>query len=572
MVIILWTIAMLSVYAQSAPMAPANNSIPPLDLQKWQSLLIGDQPSRKVNTCFVMPRSVSIETIRAQATIACKLGDSTNSQNIELIDNPKEAQNIIIIGTPQESSAITKLLPQLPFRLSDAPSGGALFCDAAGKAIASDSGIVALVRDPEHPNAITLVVTGASPTSVLKAAVALTNQNLNPVVTGSFAIINEPIVAAVGKNSSTNRLHYMPATKSFTLKDLGYKTMSAHGVYPETFSVEFNTAPGIAFLGPAPRLYVVYGYSSQLNPEQSSLDVRLNDVPIGSFPLAEEGGDVRSDIDCTMPVKLIGPRNKLDFVFNLVPEDTSSGTQLTYGQLHGTLFEDTWLEIDRENLARLPDLSLFKYGGFPLVKDGSLKDLAIVLPSKTPISFLDGLTKFSLLLGQWAASSSEQVQVFYDDNLPKDIRNSHNLVVFSQGKDSNAIETELSLNANYGQDDRGLVQEILSPWAANKVIMVVSAPTFQSFQYALAGLVSTNVRDKLMGSVCTISPQLVVQGTISGEQRLINTIAPWRYAGLVLSTHVWLAPLLVILFVIIAAFSLKSLLDRKRVNQHENTF
>lgn len=553
----------------------------PLNLQNWPYPLVDDRAVTRTKLYFSMPEHASIETCRALSMVACNLGSSPGARTVQLTDNQQEATSTIVVGTPAENPLITRLSARLPLAMN---ANG--FLDAAGKEIAKDTGVLELISDPVNSEKLTLVVTGASPAAVLKAVTALTNPKLNPVVNGAYAIVYNSVEPEQGDNQILQSPYYMPPGKVFSFKQLGQKTTTVHGAGPGYITYEADTTPGIKLLGPPPQMHVVFGYCADANPDLSTFEVNLNDVSIGSFPLVKQAGQSRLSEDVMIPPELIGPRNKFDFIFHLMPKNLGRCMPLNDTHLWGTLYEETSIDMDREYLAKLPDLSLLRYNGFPLVQNNSLKDIAFVLPASAADPALPGLANLAFTLGKWGSSAAGGPGVFYDNDLPDSVRSSKYLILLCPSTGCNTIEKILSEQLSYrhegiakilqGQhgkltttdgDAMGVIEETLSPWSGDKVILVLSSPKSQVFKYAVNGIVNEKVRGKLTGSLCTISADMGVKGAEIGPQKMIGAaIMPWRYAAIFLSSQAWLAPVLVMAIVIAAAFILRAILDRKRAS------
>src|SRR5262249_30817401 len=106
---------------------------------------------------YVAPSSLSPESLEALGVVATRLGQSQGWRPMHpvLTTDASVNQNVVLVGTPQENSAISQIESRLPISISQAQG---------------DDGLIALVPNPSHPDKAILVVTGNTPAGVAKAA------------------------------------------------------------------------------------------------------------------------------------------------------------------------------------------------------------------------------------------------------------------------------------------------------------------------------------------------------------------------------------------------------------------
>jgi hypothetical protein len=541
-------------------------------LETYLSYVSKVKGASKETLNVAVPECASIETSRALATLVCKLASIDQAHNITLLSNDAaDATDTIMIGTPAENAAIAQLASQLPIAYR-----GSAFFDASGQAISKQSGILALIRDPAEPSKTILVVTGDTPSGVLKAALALVNCELNPTVRGWTTIVNRAPVCP----SSASKLpgpQQMPPRKTFSLRDLGQPSVTVRGPQPRRIRVEADTEPGMTLFGPPPQLRVAYGYGPGCDPKCSSLDVILNGVMIGSFGLSNPNGENRHCSELLLPTNHLGPMNQLEFVFHLQRKNSRQAIPANDSSLWGTLYCDTEMSISREYLPKVPDLSLFTYAGFPLVQNRSLESLSIVLPSQSQSIALKGLVDLSFLLGHWGALPADGLHVFTDSDLPKKVLKSSSLIILCPGIGSNKLQQELFKvsgdvqtdglqHLKFGGSDArvGVVQETLSPWATDRSLLLLSSQEPVAFSSSVAGITNERIRERLTGSTCYISPPVILNSERVAIQRTIGNACLWHLASIELSSHVWEAPAIALSLVLLSVFTLKLFLQAKR--------
>jgi cellulose synthase (UDP-forming) len=552
---------------------------PVLDLQNWPYPIVDESSREKSKIFFSLPAHPSNETLRAAAILSSNLGTVSNASVTEIVDAQSKADKVIFVGTPDENSQMQALLSDAHLTYSSGKMNS-----QSGLVIGDNSGILSLSRGPSE-SSLALLVTGNKPSGVLKAANALVNKDLNPAVNGTISIINE-VISRPGRDGAV-RTDTMPDKRTFPLSDLGFQTSTVRGIGPSYITVQANTLPGIKLLGTQPILRLSYGYSAQPNTDLSTMEVTWNGISVASFALIKQGGETKRTDDIIIPAQLLKANNQIDIIFHLMPKHLERCVPLTDQHLWGTVYADSILDIDREYINMVPDLSLLQYDGFPFVRDRNLSNLAFVVPSDASSDTTTALMQFSNQIGKWGAFPNAPVQVVFDNMVSEKMRSSSNLIVFSSRKAGNSLErvlpellrlnandqskhltTGLSMLHNADFSTSGILQEMVSPWHDTNTVLLVSGSTPETFQLGKQGVLEKRLREKLSGTVATISSNKIVKLVANGlNQRTITTALPWRFTAFQLSNNPWLAPILVLILIVIAAFAVRWMLNRK---QREN--
>jgi hypothetical protein len=551
-------------YAQ-APLA--------LNLQNWPFPIVDLRTLGKSEVAFALPQSTSLETARAIAEVSSAIGAHASYRPLDVTTDTRAVAPLIAVGTAQESSLVALLEEKLPPDLNWQAGGGNL---------PQDTGLLALVPSPFHPNLACLIVSGNSSKGVLKAAQALASQELNPILGGQAALVQKVSVKNVQPLSAPNTKGLMPSSKNFSLRDLGYNTTTVHGVSAETLVVDANTLPGIKVFGQSQKLRVVFGYSAQVNPDLSAFEIKLNKVSLRSYALSQTAGEEHHEDLVEIPNQLLGTHNRFEFIFHLYPKRIGKCEPLIDKPLWGTLYDTTKFEIDREYLNGLPDLSLLEYQGYPFCQDKSGDQTSVVLPSQTNPATLGGLLKLSSLMGQWTGRSWSNV--YFDKSLPEDVRAKSNLIVLDPARQNafvQSLSTVLTLNNSEKlekifvskngneltvseREHNGFLEEVLSPWASGKLVLLCQANSIESFNLAINSIFDPALRHELRGSLASVSPELIIKGVQATPLSSASTISPWRQVMLFISENPWIAALLIFLAIFILTANLRKWLASRK--------
>jgi cellulose synthase operon protein B len=541
-----------------------------LNLQNWPYPILDLRQPGKSKVVFAPHAKASAETLQASLSIAQALGVLADYRPFELIrEDPSYPQ--IVVGTAAENPEIATLAANGPL-----PCVNGRFLDFDQKPLDDDKGVLRLIAPQKGQHGVVLLVTGNGPQGVAKAAQALISVQFQPLPGGNAAIVDKLTESPPQADQLAGIPGRMPATSTFTLADLGYKTTTVRGTNPPPIEVDANTLPGIKVLGHRQKMRVVFGYGAQINPELSSFEVRLNGISLRSYPLSHIEGEEHHEDVLEIANHLVHSNNKLEFAFHLYPQKTGRCEPKIDTQLWATLYETTQLNIDHDNIAGLPDLSLLKESGAPFTNDPTLKDVTFALPSDAKPAEIFEALRLACQLGRWTKTVSTSISACYCDSVPAQARNSNHLIVLASGPNNallNELEKNLSLvnrtrlvklfsSSKGGSLDlrelepNGFLEEIVSPFASGKTILVLYGNTPEALDLAVDLLIDPTLRYELKGSLASLSPELVIKTVQSTPIVFLGNTSPWRLALILLSENTWLAPLLIILLLLLLAYRL----------------
>lgn len=335
---------------------------------------------------------------------------------VEGIDGLTWNDHLLIIGTPKDQPLMADL--SLPFNLEDDQ-----ILDQEGTPLPAGTGLLVLtsVQDDSVP---ALVVTGNDASGVEKAIQMLTQPGDRQIMTGQTMLVSNVTNPASNEGDWPG---FLPRNATFQLADLklesgdAFQDITVQGATPPVIRLPFKAPPNEQYLRGS-TMTLNYSYSRQVNPRTSAIEVKLNDVSIGSRRLDDwQGG--RKQFTLELPPSLIRPDSVLTVNFILDPRDSELCGPPTDEQLWGTLHGDTTFDLKHDTVFELPNLRLLT-AGFPLAEPQDLSNLAIALPESPSAAEVNMLMALSKRLGE--ISSADAVKLVVSTGQPSaDISNRH---------------------------------------------------------------------------------------------------------------------------------------------------
>lgn len=456
---------------------------------------------------------------RLQATIG-RLADyrRLDTRVIKAIDElgknvPKTApaERLVVIGTPAQQPILKSL--DLPMTLKD---GQILEQKVENKAkdkadekadqtadekvavkdaspLPPDVGVLMLTTSPDKKSPI-LVATGNGPVGVAKAVQFLVQSKDRQIGTGQFITVKD--LTLVPSPQPRDWPGYLPVTDTFKVSDLKTRDskplqdVTVRGSDSPPIEFDFKAVPDDKF-GQGNVMNLVYSYGPQINAKTSLVEVKLDGVSLVGKRLTSINGGTRETVKVPLPGELIKPTSKISVDFRLDARERRSCSRVTDQQLWGTLHADTSFDLKRSNAAELPDLKHLQHG-FPFAAPQDLSSTAIVVPKEPNDREIATLLEFSTRLGRLSKAKSLQLQVYSKDTIPQDQLKKRQLVAIGtqktfpfpealktgdfQLKDKGERQRKLS-QVTASPDSQGLIKEIISPFASDKVLLVLAAQT-----------------------------------------------------------------------------------------------
>jgi hypothetical protein len=479
-----------------------------------------------VDVALVVPDSPTAEEMQAALTVATSFGRmSGGNMGLNLVPmsaltpEMRTDSQLIFVGKPSALSLLQGA--ELP-----SPIEGRSF---AAPGMQEDDGILQLAISPWNTGRAILLVGGNSDAGVVKAAQALSNENIQTVGDHDLAVVASVLPSPSGSPATTTIPQEMR-----TFSDLGYNILTMNGAGRSETFVRFSIPPGFVVTG-EPFLDLTLNHSGLLDFNRSGLTVFLNGNLIGSVLLSDQTASTTTQ-RIRIPVSALATsNNELRFEVDLAPLSQCSFLD----------FSNLWLSILPESVLNLPlapatadtvtlrDLGSYPY---PFTSEPTLSNLAFVLSENDPASW-NAAAQISLQLGRQAAGALFSPEVAYDGEIPEEIRNERNLIVvglptnmqiFGELNDSMPAPFEEGTNiavlqgqqVSYrfpAESDLGFLELLASPWNADRVILAVVGTTAEGVRLAATALTDGLLRNQLRGNFVLVNGQsLSVADTRTG--------------------------------------------------------
>jgi cellulose synthase (UDP-forming) len=250
---------------------------------------------------------------------------------------------------------------------------------------------LAMRTNPADPYGKLLVITGATPADLVRAARALASSRT--VLQGAEVTLGaaaRPPARAL--DDSPRWLSTNPdADPSF---EDAAETANLTGDGSQPAVIQLRLPPDLSFSDEADSqgrrtlpLHLDYSYNGQLLAPGSLLQVWANGVLVTSLPLPPSGSTRTGARDAVVPIPVSTLRPFLNsfvlrWVFHARSGAACAGTSAASGPgFSGTILKDSYLDIrGTPHWTSLPNLQLFANAGFPFTRHADLSGTAVLLP------------------------------------------------------------------------------------------------------------------------------------------------------------------------------------------------
>jgi cellulose synthase operon protein B len=276
----------------------------------------------------------------------------------------------VLIGTPQTL-----------------PTGGGFSAKIAQalNGAGPNTGVLALFPSPTAKGETVLVVSGNSDQGVLNAATALTSTPKPTVLLGTIAVL--PGSWTPGGLTSTKTPRFIEFD-SKTLAQLGYVTEAVEKINAPPISYSIPVVTDFKKSGAKLFWDVVYSYGPGINPEFSSLELRVNNRSIGNIPLTNTMGEDMAHASIPVSAELLQPNNTVVAQFHLMPDKAGYCIDNYVDKAWGKLHDDSTFRVEGKPASRLPDVGLLNPTAYPYSLKDNLEDTVLVLPSNADANTL----------------------------------------------------------------------------------------------------------------------------------------------------------------------------------------
>ncbi len=515
-----------------------------------------------LNVAYDVPTNASAATLRAAATVATSLGQAASWRSMDAhlaSGGLNQNNNLVVVGTPTENADVTSLPLQVQW-------SGSQFTLPNGQAVAPEDGVLQLLPHPSHADKTVLVVTGATPEAVLKAAQMVSRKPHHQLLTGNYVVVKQ----LPGQNPSQYRNWpgFIAATGETSLQQLGLETLTSRGFTAQPIIHKVKRMPDVLVAGKDTiKLHLVYSYSSQLSSEQSKLEVKLNGNSLKSLPLSNRNGENMVETVVEIPAGELFTYNDLEFQYYLFPDKVDLCKFVTDVHVWGTVHNTSYFEVPGQLKAALPDVGLINDGAFPFALHPDFRDVTLVLPNNP----IDADVNLMLAIAnRFGRVSDSQHGILLDvataDTLT-DAQKKNHLVVVGSGQRQPLLDEldtktkRLVQNGNLTPADdeqaapdianvmyashQGVMEELINPWNTDKVILTLYGVTDNGLLQTTALLNDDKAFGKMTpGNIAVINDDLSISSGILVKDGQAKFMEPGE-AKLVKSTDLpmwaWIA-------------------------------
>ncbi len=418
------------------------------------------------------PSSATLQALGALGVAYGRLADYRGVQVADAVAALEDAQtHALLVGTFGETPEIRLLLGDV----SPKPK----------------EGLVALLPNPSDPTRAVLVVTGADAEGLRRAALTLASENRRVLLSGAQARVEH---AADGRPPRSRRdPPVAPPTPRFNLDAIGLGDRTVRGFHtaPITVPIELEGSAAVRPGGAEATLH--YAYAAGLDPRLSAMEVRLDGVSLKSVPLDPKGSD-DSTLTVTLPDAVMRPRSRLEVAFTLFPGNFDVCHFTSDRTLWGTVFADTELRVERDQVAMLPDLGRLRYGAWPFTLDAADGAVVVALPDQPTADDASAGFLLAAGLGRWSTAEVPALQLLSAGDVTFDDARDRHFVLLSDGA-PHALLTALTRDGGLSvtgaahrtlveggqrvlsvsvRDTGGRIEEVLHPSNTDKATLVLT--------------------------------------------------------------------------------------------------
>lgn len=438
---------------------------------------------------YLLPREMDDAWLTAVGRLQTSFGRFARYRPLEarLVESPDELEfdeKLIVIGSPEQYGDLSTV--QLPLPLSSPLQ------DEQGQTIGAETGVLMLGNGGQGQ--AVLVASGNGNGAVSKAVQLLLQGQDREIATGQTVLVET--LEELASPQPRDWPGYLPDRDRFQLQELTdflerpYSDITVRGAEAPTIEYDLRALPDDHFL-PGNEVALRYSYGPQMNPLTSLLEVRLDGLPLGGKKLDSIAGDRNKLLKVKLPEDKIRHNSKLQVLFQMDPRERRSCNRAVDQHLWGTVHHTTEFDLNREVGIKLPDLERLQ-AGYPFAAPQDLSRTAVVLPDEPRSEDILLLLELSERLGRLSRSESVKLEVYQTSQLPQSVRDSQHLIAI--GTQQHFPFSEALAMGNFRlrprwkrqrtvsqvrtlPDADGVIREILSPWNAERVLLMLTAQT-----------------------------------------------------------------------------------------------
>jgi hypothetical protein len=266
---------------------------------------------------------------------------------------------------------------------------------------------------------------------------------------------------------------------------------------------------------------------SHTPPEPDKLSVirvTLNSAPLAVIPLSPENASRTTSRFYLQDAPLVPGRNRLSLSL-----DAGASCNVRGASVDVVVYESSSFHVEYTLTQPDPDLALYPVPFFE--RSLEIEPVYVVLPENPSATDLSAAATIAAGLGKFSDGDIRLVSAL-DAQISSGIRDNHHLIVIGK-KGANRLLDQLDLPLSLDDPtlsaEQGVVQQLISPWDALRMILVVTGDSDAGLSKASQALNREVDLLSMEGSVAVVrslSPSEVLE---SGEQSADFTLADLGY-------------------------------------------
>lgn len=446
----LWT----QVLADTKMVLEYQSVLDDLDLIEYPYPIIDSYAYGSTPVRYIIPASLSANELQALAYLNVNFAQSSSGN--ELIttvanagDKDDGKSHLVYVGTPSDNAGIRQWASQLS-------SMGQGLSGNNWSNVSGDGGLIAVFPHPQQPNRAVLIISGNTEKGVYQAARYISTRPIEANVEGQVALVDGEWLPEQNRTAKTPR-YIVDETRTFAELGFGLQSVQKVNAPPIIYNIPFMADYDPTTTNSKAYLDLVYSYSAGVNPLFSSLELRLNNVSIGSVPLLDqENGEEMAKATLPIPTELIQPHNQLIAQFHLKPDKFGYCVGDFKDDAWGKIYEESQIRIEGDPKTRLPNIGLINYTGFPYSRNDSLSNMHLSLAGTLDDAMLNTMLAFTSRLGRSTLADTDLRFTVGQgvENLPRD----KHLVIIRDL--SETLEAPDGLDLMWNAGDMGLTKKV----------------------------------------------------------------------------------------------------------------
>ena len=568
----------------------------PDDLSSLPLPFFDRRDARVLNMPFVFAGAPDNATLEAAGTVASWLGALASYRGARFTANlgqiPQQGNAIVFISRADGSQ-----IPGLQVPMADGPS-------------------LSMVANPNDPFGKLLVVSGSDSQALKRAAAALTLGG--QALTGSHVEIDQ--MDTLVPRKPYDAPNWLPTDRLIKLGELvGPKVLNVSGINPGAITVPMRLPPDLFnWLEDGAKLNLKYRYTPPPSVSGSSLMVSFNDSFMKSVSLpsvAQLGGgssllamlkkdpSLAQETNVLLPLTSVALQSRLQLRF--VYDYTKQGEcrDIILDNMRGMIDPESTLDLRHyEHFMAMPNLGVFKDGGFPFTRMADLSESAVILPDNAGTTELAAYLTVMGRFGESTGYPATAVTVAQADQISE--LADKDLLVLASGANQPLLEQWASYLPASVEGDRQRfdlsdlplrIRDWISPdpianrrqarstftfkgassstyltgfesplKSGRSVVLIASARPEGLIEATDALIGGEDYTQALQGSLVVIQGKHI-KSLVADEQYFVGHLGPFKYVQWMLSQHVFLLVLITALCIpLVSVLAYLSLRARAR--------